>query len=478
MSRQTPEELMAGLARAAARKAAPPLEKVVGTRDRSAPRGNGWRRVFVNALMVAAFAAAVIGGSWGVLALRGSPGASPGTMAAGTNATPGPTSSATPAVSSAGPTATDDPTRIGANHVGLAGFVTPSDGWAWAGSASTGAAALMLTTDGGATWADSKLPTEGSVEEVTMLSSRSLRVLVRDEAVHRFELWITDDRGATWFQAPLPDLLYVLSAVAHVAFPTAQVGYVSFARSDPATKETVAIYRSADGGRSWTRLPGEGLGVAQTTSPGFLQALDERQLWLAVGSALYFSADGGGSWTSRYPGSLGQQRPGAIIDAGRFSSSLVGIIRAHVADGQGGNTAYFDTTSDGGVAWRQASPPPAGEIALLDGRTYAAVTPTRIEWTSDAGTSWIGADVAGLEGSLSLGSVGFLDRSHGWVTAAQHCAKASHGGLPMLDCDSALLTTVDGGGHWVCAAGCRFDDVIPVPSDRPKPTPTLFGYPL
>ena len=275
MSRRTPEELMAGLARAGARKTAPPLEEVVGTRDRPAPRGNRWRRV-VNALIVVAFAAAVIGGSWGVMALRGSPDAGPIATAAGTNATPRPTSSAT----------------IGANHVGLAGFVTPSDGWAWAGSAGTGAVALMLTTDGGATWADSRLPTEDSVEEVTMLSSGSLRVLVRDEAKHRFELWITDDRGATWFQAPLPDLSYVLSAVAHVAFPTGQVGYVSFARSDAATKDTVAIYRSADGGRSWTRLPGEGLGVAQTTSPGFLQALDERQLWLAAGSALYFSADG------------------------------------------------------------------------------------------------------------------------------------------------------------------------------------------
>ncbi len=463
MSRRTPEELMAGLARAGARKTAPPLEEVVGTRDRPAPRGNRWRRV-VNALIVVAFAAAVIGGSWGVMALRGSPDAGPIATAAGTNATPRPTSSAT----------------IGANHVGLAGFVTPSDGWAWAGSAGTGAVALMLTTDGGATWADSRLPTEDSVEEVTMLSSGSLRVLVRDEAKHRFELWITDDRGATWFQAPLPDLSYVLSAVAHVAFPTGQVGYVSFARSDAATKDTVAIYRSADGGRSWTRLPGEGLGVAQTTSPGFLQALDERQLWLAAGSALYFSADGGGSWTSRYPGSLGSQRSGAVIDVGRFSSSLVGIVGARVADGQGGDHAYFDTTSDGGITWRQASPPPAGALALLDGRTHVAVTPTRIEWTSDAGESWLGADVAGLEGSLSLGSVGFLDRDHGWVTAAQHCAKASHGGLPTQDCDSALLTTADGGGHWVCAAGCRFDDVIPVPSDRPKPTPTptLTGYPL
>ena len=188
-------------------------------------------------------------------------------------------------------------------------------------------------------------------------------------------VWESADGGRTW--APRTD-----------DQPTAAVGAVAFAPSDPRVAYAgtgqgealaalgVGLLRSEDGGTTWRALvAGELLGAGfhdLLVDPG-----DPGRLLAATTAGLWASADGGHSWERRLAGQswavsaggegellaggeLGLHRSkdgGATWRPVPLAAAPGGFARVAVAHGPGGQVAYVFAAGDGvGHLWRREHP--------------------------------------------------------------------------------------------------------------------------
>ncbi len=188
---------------------------------------------------------------------------------------------------------------------------------------------------------------------------------------------------------------------------------------DPQTFETVAVYRTDDGGQSWTRFPFSGLLPLQLKdlsiidhqftvvqmadftdsdvhlylvggSPGWqefsapvpgvfgnLFFLSPLVGWETIystdlSSDLYATHDGGQSWTLLQlprPEGVASDAPFGFIQPLGFANPLQGYLEVAFQDLQTGNLSfYIYRTLDGGQSWiPSASPAPGGHVIQIDG---------------------------------------------------------------------------------------------------------------
>lgn len=141
--------------------------------------------------------------------------------------------------------------------------------------------ALLKTSDGGGTWQSQHNPQSGTGDAWGGVKCTSARACV---AVGYY-IAATTDGGATWVQRDDPD--HVLNAV---ACPGAGACYAAGFKGE--------ITKSADGGRTWTRLTTGAQGVLQgisCTGPRACVAVGDNGLILST-------SDGGASWTHQASG--------------------------------------------------------------------------------------------------------------------------------------------------------------------------------
>jgi photosystem II stability/assembly factor-like uncharacterized protein len=236
-------------------------------------------------------------------------------------------------------------------------FLSPTTGYLLAAAErqSDGVGTLLRTTDGGATWhVMSKLTWAGS--NFGLGKDGTLWIGANAEAgpVAHPLLLSSRDGGKSWSTAALPGLesrtggadLYVPEPP---VFWTASEGIVEVADS----AGPVRLYRTGDGGRTWTLAAqrptgGEGGG---TEGGAFLSPTD----WLlaepgAAGEVLVRSTDGGASWTTPGPMSIDPAALGILVL--RFWNASDGIAVAFE-----GPTSALLTTSDGGATWIRVAGP-------------------------------------------------------------------------------------------------------------------------
>jgi photosystem II stability/assembly factor-like uncharacterized protein len=200
------------------------------------------------------------------------------------------------------------------------------------------------------------------------------------------------------------------------------------------------LLHSTDSGLTWQRQQ-----IAPTSVAFAVLAFPDPQHGFAVGinesgelmgPAVYRTEDGGTSWTDVAPD--GSDAP--------FDASFADAEHGWLAAWRGNffmPTGSLLATSNGGSSW-QSLPLPAGvaplKVALVDAlHGYVGDLHGRVWSTSDGGTHWHRSDL-GRSGMYSMvGALCFSDAEHGWA-AIQEMKKDSE--------RSRLLATQDGGQTW------------------------------
>ncbi len=227
---------------------------------------------------------------------------------------------------------------------------------------------------------------------------------IGDKAIAR-----TADGGATWHNvspanassfgySAVPDFLDFLHA--WVLVPEANDMFAG------------TLYRTPDGGTSWTQLP-------VPFGGGALHFLDAKQGWMmatlgagagSMGIAVFQSTDGGASWTQTYTNDPNQAGAGSGLPLGGLKDGMfpLDMRRAWI----GGvvytpGAVYLYQTNDAGRSWQRSpvAPPPGYDQAQLETtgpvflNTQIGFLPVHVSFqngvmlaiytTRDAGNTWL-----------------------------------------------------------------------------------------
>jgi len=225
------------------------------------------------------------------------------------------------------------------------------------------------------------------------------------------------------------------------------------------TDET--LYRTTDGGRTWSAFAAPGHVVADSGTRDAVQFLTPESGWLtdtedtAPEEALYATTDGGARW--RPVASVGGHlhAPGVLPELGQVQFQPGGTV-GWLGGGVCSRALY--RTNDGGLAWQHSgiTAPAGAAFGLPTGSGQTLLEPVTLAngslvlyRTTDDGTRW--SEVSALPGTAdgtpdggasgaagcvaSTVSVSFPSAQDGWAAAA-------HGSRVVA------YRTTDGGLHW------------------------------
>jgi photosystem II stability/assembly factor-like uncharacterized protein len=251
-------------------------------------------------------------------------------------------------------------------------MISATSGWALISTAnpvSNSALDVAHTSDGGRTW-DLVTPASAradlSVGQALLdaTSTKQARVVVTPG--QRTVLFWTADGGLSWWQsAPI-----AAAEPVAVAFAGARQGWLLESMGAAMSENPVRLYRSSDGGRSWSLaarsaarpgdpLNGSGLPVAcDKTGAAASPATPGSQVgigWItsycpaSLTNAVLVSRDGGAHWTSLrlpLPASLCEQN-GCEVAEPQFAGRTTFLVIWAFPD-----QALLLATTDGGATWR------------------------------------------------------------------------------------------------------------------------------
>ncbi|HKF76987.1 MAG TPA: hypothetical protein VKF59_12645 [Candidatus Dormibacteraeota bacterium] len=318
----------------------------------------------------------------------------------------------------------------------------------------TGPLVLIATRDGGRTWRQ--------LRGLSGLSSPGPGLLLAHgtPAAGADAVEVSADGGQSWRPLPIPalDVPSGRPRILRFAFATARAGWLLEATGDASGEVPAALWRTSDGGGSWSRLPTPdltGLG-----GPADLRFVDSERGVLAVtgdGAALVLLATGDGGATWRPAAELDVPPPRPPVFAVELASAGPRVLA--VVEGFGGvppagrpgpAQVYTAASADAGHTWTtlRAGPQTGVEsrpgvqgvdrLLVLDG--------LRI-WTSgDGGATWAVRPARLPDALEPIGAVSGGQRSL-FVLAAE---LGPPGPLPIAA--RSLLRSSDDGAHWAPVA--------------------------
>lgn len=220
----------------------------------------------------------------------------------------------------------------------------------------------------------------------------------------------TADGGATWLETALPGE----HRVWRFALPAANRFFVSTWTSAGGG----GLFRSTDGGATWTPLAGTG-GLPTAFFGAGLAFLDSQQGWLSCRQGavpkLFKTVDGGTTWTPVAAAGLGD-----FVDDLHWFDAQTGL-----AAGRSANCPGVYRTTTGGASWTQVDPELASRFAFRDALHGATVfgysgSP---RFTEDGGLSWqpLAAPFdAGLPHHAGSYVFAVLPTAEGWLFGGQN----------------------------------------------------------
>ena len=308
---------------------------------------------------------------------------------------------------------------------------------------------VWRSQDGGATWAEhGAIPTglagaAGNNVVAATYGAGSHEVVWA--AVAESGVWrSTDDGGAgTWQRRSdgLPALGNGVRVTAVAASPTDPL--VAFAtvgtrQGNPANRARVGgVFRTSDAGLSWQRVEdGDSAGY---WPPDFLHvavAADGRTVWASDanwgdGMGLYKSADGGSTWSQALSQSnlAARLRDGNPFDAGVVGAWWVEVDPSDADVVYAGSSESVLKTSDGGATWEDAVNTPLGGGAFR-GNGFAGWVATNAEYSPFDSRVMVAQGFDRLLAGVSR------DGGYGWAT--------SQPGLPRFNGGNDVAFAPDG----------------------------------
>ncbi len=311
---------------------------------------------------------------------------------------------------------------------------------------------LLFTADGGETWLDAT--PSGLHPLPSGITSLSIQPFFLDEHTAWFTpnsttsgtLYHTQDSGVTWTATALPFLN------ARYFFLNLNAGFAIVDLGAGAGSHYVAIYRTMDGGGTWTEVfahePGESKSLPESGTKNGLTFLDLNYGW--VGGSIpmtdyfhfYMTSDGGATWSQETDISLPAIYADVFLDVWQpfFMNNTVGYlpIRAMATDGMVYLMVY--RSSDDGQTWTYQNAVQDGsavDFYSIDGGWMAAGT--GLFHTTDGGAAWSPASTSGIAAGEVILKVNFVDGQHGWVVTTPD--ESTY--IPLN-----LYRTTDGGTTW------------------------------
>ena len=275
------------------------------------------------------------------------------------------------------------------------------------------------TTDGGATWQAAIVPGADSLQfrDVHAVDVK-VAYLMSAGPGERSRIYKTVDAGRTWtLQFTNQDAKAFFDCM---DFWDADHG---IAFSDAVDGEFPVIV-TADGGKTWNRLPAAAVPAALPGEGGFaasgtcLVARPSGHAWIGTGNAsgarVLRTTDRGRSWLAAPTPIMGGD--GAGVTSLAFRDARHGVAMGGEIGKPDARSDNVATTSDGGQTWTLAARPPftgaiygGAYVPNAPAPTIVAVGPKGAAYSADNARSWIPLD------TMSYWSVAFATPSAGWA---------------------------------------------------------------
>ena len=295
----------------------------------------------------------------------------------------------------------DVPTGVAARLRGVAA-VSKTKAWTSGYTATDGK--VFRTLDRGATWQDVSPPNSAGLQyrDIEAFDANHALALSAGEGPNSL-IYRTADGGQTWtlvFQNAEPTAFYDC-----MTFFNRRVG---LAVSDPPDGVHFRIIKTTDGGRTWhivdtsgmpPVLPGE---FAFAASGQCLTSNHGRTAWLGTGGGaearVFRTRDRGETWTvASTPIRSG---PTAGIFAVAFKSQRQGLAVGGDFAAPTASPDNFARSNDGGQTWSLltgAPPEYRSGATWVDGHTAIAVGPSGSDYSKNRGNTWTRFDDGSLD---------------------------------------------------------------------------------
>lgn len=338
---------------------------------------------------------------------------------------------------------------VSANDVWVVGYdgTAPSKNYNW----------FSKTNNGGTTW------TSGNI-----LPDTNSYVLANLEGIDANTAWVsayekpvqaegaifkTTDGGTTWVNMTAAGMYTNAASFTNiVAFLTPSVGITM---GDPnGTGNEFEIWRTTDGGTSWSKIPGAAIPNPLSGEYGLVNIYAKQgttNLWFGTNKGrIYRSVDGGLTWNV----SVVAANTSGVNDIA-FTDANNGVAFVYTS----GSVFEMYNTSDGGVTWQMISniSPNVGknDIAVVPGTNVfvsagAGTGNNILSYSANNGVTW------NDWGSTAIQylTIDFFDANNGWAGSFSDPVNASTGGI--FKYSGSTIVTIATASFGATSISCPF----------------------
>ena len=302
-------------------------------------------------------------------------------------------------------------------------FFTALEGWGVTKDGNH----LLVTVDGGETWLEAT--PAGLYPLPPGVSSLHMHPFFLDEATAWFlfnnagsgVLYHTQDSGVTWTMTSVP------FDNARFYFLDLNSGYAMVSLGAGAGSHYYAIYRTSDGGATWTEVfthePGEMKSLPEGGSKNGITFRGVDSGWIGGSMPmdeffyLYYTEDGGATWEQEMDILLPGTFAGSMLDVRQpiFVSATTGYLPVRAMHPTGMPLLIY-RSEDYGETWAYRGSIMDGKVvdfySVDEGWTAAS---TGLFSTIDGGVTWSAVAASGIPAGEFYLDVDFVDSQHGWA---------------------------------------------------------------